>query len=64
MNRPSDRPTRAELLTTIAVFAAASVIAHLAASLADPRSSRQVWWLFFAASLMTGFNRTTNTTGK
>ncbi|MFB7473568.1 hypothetical protein [Kitasatospora sp. NPDC056184] len=62
MNRPSNRPTRAELLTAAAVFAAASLVAHVAASLADPHTSDLVWWLFFASSLMTGFNRTT--TGK
>ncbi|MER7705054.1 hypothetical protein ABTX81_19435 [Kitasatospora sp. NPDC097605] len=63
MNKPgSNRPTATELLTTLGIFAAAGLVAHLAAALADPRSSRLVWWLFFAASLMTGFSRTT--TGK
>ncbi|MEV6978943.1 hypothetical protein [Kitasatospora sp. NPDC093806] len=55
----SNRPTRAELLTALGIFAAAGAVACLAAALADPSTSDLVWWLFFAASLMTGFSRAT-----
>ncbi|MEV7779076.1 hypothetical protein [Kitasatospora sp. NPDC088351] len=52
-------PTRAELGCTALTFTLSGGVAFAAASLIDadqPEVGRLVWWMFFAAALITGTN--------
>lgn len=56
-DRPSSRPSTAELVTVAVVFALSLGLAFLAAALVgpgEPATARVVWWTTLAAALMRG----------